>query len=246
MFELKLDRRKKQSVSEQVELALVQGIQSQVFSYSRNLPSPNDLAILSGLSMNEINRIYASLEKQGLINQVKGRYVPLVINVPSIYFNQIVRIVDIFELNQLTMSVEKIKIENRECPDEIFNFGFYKEDPFLFYSRMFYGNNKPLLVADTYLSLRRFPIFRDIDIEKVAYWDVMHDYNGDTMKRQTQKLSYIDANAYLKAQFKDESIETVFKFEAFLFNQDDLLIDYTIMYTPNSALNLFMDFELEG
>lgn len=246
MFELKLDRRKKQSLGEQVEFALKNGIQSQVFSNFRHLPTPEELTKLSGLSLNEMNDIFTSLINQGLITLIKDRYVPLVINVPSIYFDQIISIVDIFKLNQLAMSIEKIVLEKRHCPDEMLDFGFYKEDPFLYYRRLYLGNEKPLLITDTYLSLNRFPILSETNIEKGSYWEVMHSFNGDTIMGMAQRFSYIKADPYFKSMFKDPSLDILLKSEVFLFNQDDILIDYTILFTPNSALNLFMDFDLES
>ncbi len=173
MLNLKFDRRKNKSLPEQLLEAIKKEVTLHHFATYTELADMKEFAERYQISLEEVKWIYDELINEKCVLLKDNKYYFTDFEIPSIFFDDVHSIYDIIEKNNYKATFRDLNFEVCEFPDSA------KENfPSLVglsvhVERLFYGDSRPVLLANFYYPLDVFPnldkeIFKDRPI-----WDLL-------------------------------------------------------------------------
>jgi len=158
-----IDRRSKTEIHIQLFQSFRTDIIEGRYPANTHLPSINELAQITQVSVHECEKVYDLLEKENLIFMEKGNYKSNMHPVSPIFFEQLSDFKIIIESRNLVYSVIDSKIEKIDYDPKLHPCEFNDKKLFLL-NRKYFGNDQCLIYSQTTSLLDLFPTMAAKDI----------------------------------------------------------------------------------
>lgn len=151
-----IDRRSKTEIHKQLFQSFRSDILEGRYPANTHLPSVNELAQITQVSVHECEKVYDRLEKENLVFMEKGNYKSKMHPVSPIFFEQLSDFKIIIESRNLVYSVIDSKIEAIDFDPKNHPNEFNGKNLFLL-NRKYFGNEQCLIYSQTTSSLDVLP-----------------------------------------------------------------------------------------
>jgi len=151
-----IDRRSKTEIHKQLFQSFRTDILEGRYPANTHLPSVNELAQMTQVSVHECEKVYDLLEKENLIFMEKGNYKSNMHPVSPIFFEQLSDFKMIIESRNLVYTVIDSKIEPIDFDPKLHPCEFSGKKLFLL-NRKYFGNDQCLIYSQTTSSLDLLP-----------------------------------------------------------------------------------------
>jgi len=158
-----IDRRSKTEIHKQLFQSFRTDIIEGRYPANTHLPSINELAQITQVSVHECEKVYDLLEKENLIFMEKGNYKSNMHPVSPIFFEQLSDFKIIIESRNLVYSVIDSKIEKIDYDPKLHPWEFNDKKLFLL-NRKHFGNDQCLIYSQTTSLLDLLPTMAAKDI----------------------------------------------------------------------------------
>jgi DNA-binding GntR family transcriptional regulator len=166
-----LDRRSKTPLSQQVEIDLRLKMIRGELQPGFVLPSEIELSAELGISSNEVLKAYEALTNGNHLALKNKTWVVSFSKVSRIIFEKFTSLVDIIKLTGSTPKINTLIVsKDYKYPKDL---GVeMPQGKILYARRLYYGNDKPMVLADCYFPQELFPNFDHILKSNEPYYDL--------------------------------------------------------------------------
>lgn len=158
LITLAIDRRRNESVMDQIRQAIKERMLDKTFIQNDYLPDTHELALANQLDEHEVIKAYQLLIKEGyIIKEAKGHKVAR-FNIEEKAINSLQSVTEMLKNEGFTPStnvLEKAQVDLHHHP-ELKEF-YDSTHPLLYIKTLYCGDERPLLYLETYVSLKDYP-----------------------------------------------------------------------------------------
>lgn len=240
MLNLKFDRRKNKSLPQQLFEAIKREITLHHLSTHSKLENIKVFANQYQISEEETKWIYNELINEQLVVLKDGDYYFTDFEIPSVFFDNVHSILNIIENNNYKASFKDLKFEVIDSLEEI-NHNFF--GPALHIERIFYGDGRPVLLANFYYLLKNFPGLEKQDVKDKKVWDILRNQYQAVPK-------HVKMNFYVTKLNNEQKVllETDFDYahniKSMIKNKDEILLEYSEIYLKIDEISFRFDIEI--
>lgn len=234
MLNLHIDRRRNDTVLEQLVSEMRNYTNIHHLTKDTEMPKLLDFAKNYELSETEAQEIYDTLEKEKIIVKKGNKYFLIHFEIPSIFFDKINTILKVIELNGFIPSFKDLKISKVDAPESLLKILPDTQGKYLEFQRLYYGDEKPLIMTYLYYPLSKFKGLDKADLKNKQIWPYLIEKYGvilDHIKIRyrtaiidKEMMSYLNTNTSLSNLL-----------ESTIFDKDNELCEYIINYTISDS-----------
>ncbi len=243
MLNLKFDRRKNKSLPQQLLETMQMEITHHRHGAHSVLPDLDEFAKKYQIKFEEAKWIYDQLLLTKLVVLKDKQYIISEFEIPSIFFNRIHSITQIIRANHYQPSQKDVSMEIVDCPQGILEKYPMNQSKYYKIERIFYGDERPLMLANVYYSLDRYEGIDRLDLKDKELWPIIlehfdFDVANANVRFQARKLSKLQI----------EQLETNQSFanyiEILIYNRKNELIEYTEVFANADEFSFRFDINL--
>lgn len=232
-LKLKIDLRKKGTTSEQI----IDGIRNKILS--REIPYGfefNDFAsIAKNSNILESDLIHACqvLVKQGFITYEDEKFSVRPISLTHNYYHHIIPLSEAIALAGYQASYQTvIQKKVSSIPEEIINDRSIEQTAWIFIRRVFYANDIPIIVLDTYLHEK--DIEDDVDLSHVLFYEYLKAHTGKIATSSKRSIQAVKTPPFINEIFKHHQHTTIMKHLFTTYDQFNQPIEYGVGYASSN------------
>jgi DNA-binding GntR family transcriptional regulator len=159
-----IDRRSTVHYATQIKESIKGMILDRTLYYKTNLPTIEQLAQHLDITTRYVERAYHELDEEHYIKQEDGQFHVSYIELTDYFFERNTSIVDAVKALGLKPSItclEKRVLELSDKERKNMGFDLEHENRYLYINRIYYGDQRPIIILENYIPLYIFPHLED-------------------------------------------------------------------------------------
>jgi len=232
---IRIDRRSSLPIYLQLSNAIKSLIVDRVFHYQEPLPAIDDVATLFELETSVVKKSYQQLVSDNYVILNEGIYKAYQYDLTTNFITELIKLYDAIQMMGLTPSM-KTFIQTIIKVDQKFHekSHFKKGESLLYMRRVYYGNETPLIVLDTYIPLELFPNIETILTDEKPIYDVFaHDYHR-FVSQSKRLLAVVNLPKDLASIFNVRTGTAGYFVTSVTTDQNHKQVDYTEGWSSNN------------
>lgn len=240
MLSLHIDRRRNDTVKSQ----LIKGVKDYTNIHHLQghveMPKLADFASAYELSLSEAQEIYNALVDEKVIEKKGDKYLLIHFEMPSIFFDKLNTIISLIELNGFKASFKDIKISKVDAPESLLKMLPNGDGDYLEFERLYYGDDKPLMLAYLYYPLFKFKGLDKADLKNKQIWPHLNEKYGAVLDhlKIRYRTGLIDSVKMDHLATKNPLSNVI---ESIVMDKDNELMEYIINYTISDSFFVRLD-----
>ena len=246
LYFVDLDRRKKASLSAQIEHALIKKISSGDIPAGHPLPSYDWLYSFLNVSSKDVELAYQKLMESGflIIDETRvHRVIQKVIRETSFYsMKSLIQTIENAGLSARfeTLFVHKSHLKAHPRLPELFS----KTASITHCRRVYFANDIPAFIMDSYIDMDAFGLTTDVLTRDLIYPRLADQHQ--IILKNAHRLVYVDKPTASISKILNVPIdEPILRFENVFYDQHESLIDFSIVWAA-PHYHLEMDYTPKG
>ena len=221
-----VDRRSKILPSEQIKVFILKEIHQGNLAFETKLPSIETMTKTYKATYLEVQEALDSLIKDGSLRKSGRHYTVAFGHIPNVWLNQMMSVYDMVKLFGYEPNIEVLNVELVDAS----SLEHFPEVNALQVRRIFYGNQQPLFLVETYLPYQRFePLREDLKTNKPHYPLFKAKLNLD-IKRVNRKMQPVNFNVEVAHHLQTQPGSAGILTTNYLYDQHHQLFEYTKIY----------------
>lgn len=176
---IKIDKRQSTPIDLQVFQAIKTLITDQQFSYLEKLPDIDELSAFLEVESQVVKGAYQRLVSENFLHTEKGNHYVNYINFSSDFYIKPSKLYDIIVQLGLTPSIKTLKKKVTTLPLQLqVDPQLKNEQSYLHLKRIYYGNDIPLVLMDTYLPYKDFHQIEALITDEKPLYEILFSTTG--------------------------------------------------------------------
>jgi DNA-binding GntR family transcriptional regulator len=232
---IRIDRRSSLPLYLQLSNAIKSLIVDRVFHYQEPLPTIDEVASLFEVDQDVVDKSYQQLVFENYVIFNDGSYLAYQYDLTANFITELIKLYDAIKMMGLTPSVKTlaqtiVKVDQKFHQKSKFK----KGESLLYIRRIYYGNETPLIVLDTYIPLELFPNIETILTDEKPIYDVFAINYHRFVSQSKRLLAVVNLPKDLSSIFKVRTGTAGYFVTSLTYDQHHQQVDYTEGWSSNN------------
>mgnify|MGYP001037213205 CR=1 FL=1 len=234
VFTLAIDRRRNDSVVDQVRQDIKERMLDKTLIHNDLLPEPHALAKANNVETQEVLKAYQSLLDEGFVNQKNGHYEIARVTIEEKSITSIQSLSEMLKSEGFTPSAVRLSLHEIHPEDEPMLKPFYDSTHrLLALHHVYAGDERPLLYVETYISTKDYDITYDQAKESV------HHYVLPKLAYVKRRIDVVKVTPEIAKALNLELSDAVFRVQNVSYTKHHHVLYVTCVYAaPNYTIRI--------
>jgi GntR family transcriptional regulator len=190
---IKIDKRQSTPIPLQIFQVIKALLVDQQINYLEQLPQIEEIASYFEVDSKDVKEAYSRLVSENLLHVEQEKYYANYVTFSSDYYIKPSKLYDIIIKLGLTPSIKTIKKRVTVLPFHLqIESSIKNDDTYIHLKRIYYGNDVPLALMDTYLPYKTFHNIEHLIVDEKPLYDIIFNEAGKLVSSGKRLMTVVN------------------------------------------------------